>query len=50
LVRSSCGQRAQLSDDLMRPTASYPQPAELLAVLLMDGCAFAEVEPDTPLE
>jgi len=40
----------QLSDERMRPTASYPQPAELLAVLLMDGCAFAEVWPDLRLE
>jgi hypothetical protein len=36
--------------DLTRPTVRYPQPAELLAVLLMDRWAFAEVSPDLRLE
>ena len=49
-VHNSCRQGAQMIDELTHPTARYPQPAELLAVLLMDRCAFAEVWPDTPLE
>jgi hypothetical protein len=37
-------------DALTHPTASYPQPAASLAVLLMDRWAFAEVSPDLRLE
>jgi len=50
VVRSLCGQRAQLRDELTRPPASYPQPAALLAIFLIDRWAFTEVSPDTPLE
>ncbi len=45
-----CAVSAQLIDELTRPTASYSQPAALLAMLLMDKCAFTEVSPDTRLE
>jgi len=50
VVRSLCGQGTEMIDELTHPTARYPQPAALLAVLLMDRWAFAEVWPDTPLE
>ena len=44
-----CVVSARMSDELTRPTASYPQPAELLTVLLMDRCALAAGWFDTPL-
>jgi hypothetical protein len=47
---AGCAVSAQLIDELTHPTASYSQPAALLAMLLMDKCAFAEVSPDLRLE